>query len=815
MTQRRHKQLSSIQLMTMTLPVSPVADWALDIGTLPSPRKAWITACGSGHVTTVSASKPTTSIHSFVGVLIGYKANIASEIEHRHHGDTSILSPPYLKTKLDLVDYVTHHRMHEGEDDGEDDEAAENESHDITNDVSVARGELEDYISSARPCDVVFVGQDDGYVACWGVSRPADASIAGRNNIWYPMLAIKNSHNPVTAIAYEDSTGLLLVADVAGKILVWEVYETTSNVGYLQYQRALLKSLQKKSVNEENLAVEDDGTSSQASFESNNLDESAILASFKPNSIRHAITFDIPFASITTMKIIPEYMMIVIGTVNGATFTIALYNRNPAPIAVNLSSFGIRESVAGITFSYYFRQETIEYVPAVYLSFESNIIVVFHLISHEILAYCGSPMDITSVATAKTTVVEENEDEEGEEEHSEYSDMTQTNTSTAYACVLDAADNLFIPPSSIVPAEIISTCKRPSPEEREKAILRKSVFAMFSSSSSETSSSANTATSATIETRRASNATVPQDPASFILPHKLILLSGRRLLSYNILKFTPPKKSGANTITAANTSIVNSKIISTTDIISGNLVSYIEEASRAWSEPLPCLLIANCEGGVFALRLKDKSSVGYINLFEGILLRPIKFSSGIVLQNGVCYFSDHNRTIYSARASSITHILSQPLPTRGIVSSFYSTHSRLSTGRESRVAATLGAASKKKRQSTLGLTASVTDLEKIFSKTKDQRAKDDLLGTRDRNLSVISDHSSDSDSNSIQNVKQDVRGVTNTMAEARQALEERGEKLEQLAKQSDDLKNVARDFQQNAKAQKDVMKQKNSRWGLF
>lgn len=545
----------------------------------------------------------------------------------------------------------------------------------------------------------------------------------------------------------------------------------------------------------------------------------SIMSSFKPTSIRFAFTIDGISQKITKMKIIPEYMILVIGTILGEVFTIALYDQRPTIIPVSLNSLGLSEPVSGIYSSVYLKMETAEYVPAIYVCFQSCCIVVIHPISHEILAYTAGPYERGKPVLSQqleTVIMEDSSDHSGD--GLDYSSKVPISHSTAFGCVLDNHHDVIHHNALTNPTQIISSTTRAivMPEET-KINPRKSVLPFFRAT--EPTPVAPVAAPSELKKSASGSTPVKLSPPTTDIPTTFLLLSGRRLLTYNITRFSIPKKGGQNLISGLVSSFISnnmsnsavvSKIISTADIVSGNIVSYIEEATRAWSDPLPCLLLANTAGGVLALRLKDRSSVGYINLFDNLLPSPITFNDGVVLQNGDIYFTQKG-SIYSARASSTTHILSQPLPSRGIVISFSSMTMQLSSGREKYLASSHDKASKR-RQSSL-LSSNGTDLEKIFSKKKDfVQMKEELFGeAREQDQS----DNRDIDTDKVKQVTKNVKSTAAIINETRDVLIERGERLEQLSKDTEELRQGAATFHENAKAQKEILKQRNSRWSIF
>lgn len=262
---RRDNGPTESSLMIASLPKGNVLDWMLDIGSILSPKEVWLTQCGSGHVTTINASKPTTLPHSFVGVLISYHKIIARENEpsssYPTASESHIPNPPYIKSKLDISDYIMKLKVDlaENGDDDEDDDNLLDE--DLSMDICTSHGDIDTYEANINhPCDIVFVGQDDGYVMCWGVTRPADPHVDNRNNMYLPLLAFKNGYKTIEHIVYDDSCGLMIVSDRAGKVLVWEVFDSSVKVGYIDHMKHSLLAVNVENTLQENATEEPEDT---------------------------------------------------------------------------------------------------------------------------------------------------------------------------------------------------------------------------------------------------------------------------------------------------------------------------------------------------------------------------------------------------------------------------------------------------------------------------------------------------------------------------------------------------------------------------
>jgi len=205
------------------------------------------------------------------------------------------------------------------------------------------------------------------------------------------------------------------------------------------------------------------------------------------------------------------------------------------------------------------------------------------------------------------------------------------------------------------------------------------------------------------------------------------------------------------------------------------------------------------------------------SLLDGVVdeeLAPIEMEAGVVLANGNCFMLQRGGSIlFNAAAVCHSHSFSQSLPDRGSVQATQppSKTQLLLHGREA-VVEKASLALKKRRSSVMSLASGPTDLFKIFSKTRDALQKDDLLG--ESSDSVARSRTSSS-SAVVTSATTSASLATSAARELAVALEERGEKLKQLAAKSDQIKDGSSDFKASTNNLTDKLKKKNNRWGLF
>ena len=131
----------------------------------------------------------------------------------------------------------------------------------------------------------------------------------------------------------------------------------------------------------------------------------------------------------------------------------------------------------------------------------------------------------------------------------------------------------------------------------------------------------------------------------------------------------------------------------------------------------------------------------------------------------------------------------------------------LKTGREAKIAK-IAKKIEKRRSSIINFSSGPTDLSLLFAKPRDESTPPCFT------VHVHTTTSSGSASPSTDMAKDKSNSAMLSMMEARQNLEERGEKLEQLAEKGDKFMNDSSDFKATAQQQRQELEKKSSFWGL-
>jgi hypothetical protein len=175
-------------------------------------------------------------------------------------------------------------------------------------------------------------------------------------------------------------------------------------------------------------------------------------------------------------------------------------------------------------------------------------------------------------------------------------------------------------------------------------------------------------------------------------------------------------------------------------------------------------------------------------------------------QNGVM--------IFSATPHDTKYVPIQTLPTRCRIQCITPTTSALGA-----VSPDASAGSKRKasRMSIIGLgTAAPAELDKLFAKTYDQLQKDDLLYLESIKAAEVEDDDDNIQKHQIaQAIKSSAALKSNVMDETRQAFEERGRRLQELSEKTAKLSLTAAEYRAQTSAQKERLRRKAQRWGIF
>jgi hypothetical protein len=210
---------------------------------------------------------------------------------------------------------------------------------------------------------------------------------------------------------------------------------------------------------------------------------------------------------------------------------------------------------------------------------------------------------------------------------------------------------------------------------------------------------------------------------------------------------------------------------------------------------------------------KQKALINHSQLVNETEDESQSLDFGCIMPNGNCYLVRqggemvHTTTI--SLVNSTLH-LPYPLPDRASPGATAPKGGlMLLHGRESAIAAQRTAA-RKRRTSMLKLSSTPFELSKLFTKSRDQRAKDELTGAIEEQPRGATARSSPAVNTANKATK-----ATSGLSETREAFDQRGQKINRAAIKADEIKDTASQFNKVAKEQKEELKKKSNRWGLF
>jgi hypothetical protein len=298
-------------------------------------------------------------------------------------------------------------------------------------------------------------------------------------------------------------------------------------------------------------------------------------------------------------------------------------------------------------------------------------------------------------------------------------------------------------------------------------------------------------------------------------PKYFVRVCNKTVVLFDLSKISVPPTPKKSDFIEAQAGIA--KIVYNFDesIVGASLVSYVEDAARFWSSPFCTLSCVDLNSTMYDLAFtsKDLRMLCCINLLQDKLSTEVELRSSIVLPNGRIYMQQNGLMIFTATPQDTKYVPVQGLPAR------CRTHCITPT------TAALGATSpetaalkrKASRMSIIGLgTAAPAELDKLFAKTYDQLLKDDLLYMESIKAAEVEEENDDIQKHQIaQAIKASASVKSNVMDETRQAFEERGRRLQELSEKTAKLSLTAAEYRAHTSAQKERLRRKAQRWGLF
>lgn len=297
-------------------------------------------------------------------------------------------------------------------------------------------------------------------------------------------------------------------------------------------------------------------------------------------------------------------------------------------------------------------------------------------------------------------------------------------------------------------------------------------------------------------------------------PKYFVRVCNKTVVLFDLSKISVPPTPKKSDFIEAQNGIA--KIVYNFDesIVGASLVCYVEDAARFWSSPFYTLSCVDLNSSMYDLAFtsKDLRALCNINLLQDKLSSEVELCSSIVLPNGRVYMQQTGVMIFSATPYDTKYVPIQTLPARCRTQCIAPASGSLGASSPE-----VSTAMKRKttRMSIIGLgTGAPAELEKLFAKTYDQLQKDDLLYRE--STKVEEEESEDIQKHQIaQAIKASSALKSNVMDETRQAFEERGRRLQELSEKTAKLSLTAAEYRAHTSAQKERLRKKAQRWGLF
>jgi hypothetical protein len=476
---------------------------------------------------------------------------------------------------------------------------------------------------------------------------------------------------------------------------------------------------------------------------------------FRPDNIRQLFKASTNGDSITSISLIIDSETLVVGAISGKLYISLDWQSNQLSGSNQLTAetIGASGAILNSMLSTYWK--TTPATPAVFVLFESGNVGVVNFTMMCFIACCPPPTDWKMCSIAFSEVVDSN-----------FEEITEAG--------IEAIEGSSQSPRSDDTNEKDASERAPSPKLWDK--LKTS-----------------------LNTQNTNNS------ASVVFPSKapryLLYIIGKILYTYDISKFSGlGSKLNLSASLSSAERWATSRKLTDGNILSAEKLVFIEEATRAYSEPIVCIASLDSDGSFYLHSFKDKSAITNSPMFLGVCSPESPLLRGSVLKNGSCYAQQNENMIHVASTFSTKHILSVCPPSTSMITLTPPNSSlQLNDSKDSKQFQT----TIKRRMSIMPM-ASI-NLNQFFSKTRDQREKEELFKS-----------TSTDDDDSIGNSSQSAANkALQAAAEAREALQERGRKLQQLNKKTDAMASSSEDFRNQVKKEKEKLQEKNNRWGIF
>eukprot|EP01038_Epipyxis_sp_PR26KG_P005985 gene5985-8242_t len=596
-----------------------------------------------------------------------------------------------------------------------------------------------------------------------------------------------------------------------------------------------------------------------------------IFANYNPHSFREVLRTRL-HDCITAILLISIYSTIFVGTEDGTIYACKELKSGLFCAIEKVDKLNNSGAVLNFSFAYFNLFE--ELIPAIYVFFSNGNLAVIELNSLSIIAYCLNSAS-GGIAAAETATKKNNNQGYHNNNgmfilNSSYFqvstpslgsvggtsggtaiggigtlDSRYSSHSIASTHSIDSINSLLSTPNS--PASSInqlshtgssvvdspsSTSGLPPPVATKKKTGFLSGFGRTDTDDVKSSSSQ--------QMRNSPN--IMNDNEN--IPRYVVLVKGKVLFTYDISKFAILVKRGSKQFSS------NNNPLSIKNIAQRNIrycqffiyfpsEEYLADPNHAVqvgvNNPIPCLTGINEDGDFVIISIKQKNVVNSFYMLEGIINDTIRIDLATILPNGNCYMSQNSCMFYTTTSISTTHQLSDKylLPDRAIPEATAPDKTLLLCHGREQLISNQRATLNKRRKTVISFSGTPTDLNKIFAKSRDQRARDELLDAKGNNYYLIIiemryvlfamwSEDEDEDDGRISKTSSSANALRTTssttaaeMNLTKQAFEERGEKLNRMEQKMNNFKSSAQQFSETMAETNANLRRKSTRWGLF
>lgn len=487
--------------------------------------------------------------------------------------------------------------------------------------------------------------------------------------------------------------------------------------------------------------------------------------------------------SVSSLYIDADGLFLVVGTQSGQIWTLTDWNAQGLQAVEGLRHLpGLSGPISYIFYAPYWKETS--YEQAVYVLYSCGYVVVLNPFTREIRAYSGliKPEDTTEEGDEQDKIIF------GFVVSTKFEQITKV-TEEMQQSILN-----FTPPS----------------DSSQQPVESKSFMKKLKRGSGEV-------------------ITLPPMKIPPNGPRYLLFVKGKYLIRCDLSKFARPISSSISSSSSSSSSLttfsstsnvlIQVSQISTSNIITCQLLSYIEDATRFWSKPILSISFLDEMSDMYFLTPKSCFQLNRHDSLPNVLTDPYNITNAIILSNGCTYICSNKNIIYSVNPYNPEYLLSDIPPSRSEMSSIPPDVSQQLLQKEV-IDSTIKTKSKR-RSSFLTLPSSGIDLDKLFIKTFDMKQKEEIFNRRSIKLSssgVGGGESKEEYTIKSDNVKDNTTSALRTKAildETRQNFEERGERIKILNKRAEEFNVEAAKYKAISSAHKEKMKQKAQRWGVF